>query len=137
MKNYLVSAGHRQTIEYFEYRHKDDCDKSFTLEVGWRWGTYNVQLEDAEFEILNNADEDIDDSDLEFHPFDYQAEEVKLDDCSWTSWSYQNIDTEEQKQIEARYEEDIVDGLNELGYELESYDLVLRGPLEIEPVEDK
>ena len=136
MPHYIVSAGHNQTIEYFMYRHKDDDQKSFTLEIGWRFGQYNVQLDAAEFETLNDANKDTDDADLEFYPFDYAGEEVELTGCSWTSWTYQGIKQKEQDRIEARYEEDIVDGLNELGYELESYDLVLRGPLEIELVED-
>lgn len=133
MATYKVSARYKKsTIETEFFVHKEDSTKRFHKELGWRWGSFYVDLTPEEF-----AEIDPDDEDNEFCPYDYEnAELIECIDGCWDEWSFSdNIDEEEQEQLQEAYSENYEEGLEELGYVWADSETVLQGPLDFELVE--
>lgn len=134
MATYKVSARHKKsTVETEYFVHKDDPNKRFHKELGWRWGSFYVDLTPEEL-----AEIDADDEGSEFCPYDYENTElIECMDGCWEDWTFSDdIDEEEQQRIQEAYEEDYEDGLAELGYMWADSETVLVGPLDIELVEE-
>ena len=129
MALYRVSAQYKKsTVEREFFRHKDDPKKWCEKSLGWRWGSYYVELTPEELEEI-----DVDDEYGEFYPFNYDgAELIECNDGCWEEWEFSSeIDEDEEEQLREAYEEDYEDGLAALGYEHVDSETVLQGPLEL------
>lgn len=93
---------------------------------GYRWGEFYCESDE---QPIVESDED---GEYNLSESDYDWELVSLDDGCWVEWAFpDNMSEEEQATIEAAWEEDYFDGLEELGWSNDDTEYILQGPLEL------
>lgn len=131
MATYIVSTiNKKSTIENEYWAHKKDPNKSFRKEIGWRWGNFQLSLTKPEYEEINKDDEN-----GEFYPYSYENSElIDCTDGCWEDFDFSEgtITEAEQEEIQAAWEENSYEGLEELGYQQIDGEVVLLGPLKFE-----
>ena len=102
--------------------------RSIIRSIGWRWG-WVVVSEDPQIEDPENNDTLIvSDLDVDDHCYD--------DGC-WEEWDFGDLTEEEIGNILQAWEDDWQDGLEQLGWSHYETEVVFRGPLEIEKLDDE
>lgn len=133
MAKYIVSARNKKsTVEQEQWAHQKDFEKSFTREIGWRWGSFYVTMSKEEMENTPKEDEK-----AEFFPNFYDGELIETTDGCWEDFKFpEGVFTEEEQQtIQEAWEQENYEGLESLGYSQVDGDTILIGPLDFELVE--
>ena len=105
-------------------------DQEISKETGWRWGYVTLIVPDgvdlvAELNPEANEQVEVDDLGYDIHDRD-------LDDGCWEEWKYGDLDSETVSEIEAAYEEDWTEGIENLGWLSWDGLLYFNGPLDVE-----
>jgi hypothetical protein len=122
MAIYKLSPLYKKSAIERTYFYKDG--KVLVHEEGWRWGNYS-----GDFDTRPDIDltEDIEISSEEGWDLD------SLDDGCWGDWEYpEGMTEEEQEEIQAAYDENYIEGLEELGWVQDEYECWLQAPLRLE-----
>ena len=100
--------------------------KVIIREEGYRWGEFYCESdEQPEIDLVNPDDYNLSES-------DYDWELTSLDDGCWSDWTFpEDMTEEEQAEIEAAWEENYFEGMEELGWSCNDTEYVLQGPLEL------
>ena len=105
-------------------------DQEISKETGWRWGYVTLIVPDgvdlvAELNPEANEQVEVDDLGYDIHDRD-------LDDGCWEEWKYGDLDSETVSEIEAAYEEDWTEGIENLGWLSWDGLMYFTGPLDVE-----
>jgi hypothetical protein len=119
---YKISTIEKKNVIEKNFYVKDDL--SFTIEQCYRWGYFTT----SEKPDMENYDPEegmmIYDNDVDDHSFD--------DGC-WIDFIYDDEITEEEREkIEAAWDEDWYEGINELGWKEDDSEVWFYGELEVE-----
>jgi len=119
---YKVSTIEKKSVIEKNFYVKDG--KSFYIEQGYRWGYFTT-----------DEKPDLDDYDPEegLMIYQYDVDDHSFDDGCWIEFYYDDeITDEEREAIENAWEEDWYEGLNNLGWQDDEYEVWFRGELEVE-----
>ena len=100
--------------------------KVIIREEGYRWGEFYCEGDDQpEIDLINADGYNLSES-------DYDWELTSLDDGCWADWTFpEDMTEQEQAEIEAAWDEDYFDGMEELGWTCDDTEYILQGPLEL------
>jgi hypothetical protein len=124
---YRVSTLNKKSVTEVSIWIKDD--KVIKQSIGWRWGA-----------VFMEEEPDLSDYNEESSSIDVYALGAELDSCDdgcWEDWEYdESLSPEEVEEIESAYEENFIEGLEDLGWSMEDTELWFSGPLEVVKVEN-
>lgn len=125
---YKISTNEKKCVIEKNFYVKDD--KSFYIEQGYRWGYFTTN-EKPDLENYN-PEEGI-------MIYNYDVDDHSFDDGCWIEFYYDDEITEEEREaIENAWEEDWYEGLNNLGWVDDEYEVWFLGDLEVaEDLSDK
>jgi hypothetical protein len=91
---------------------------------GYRWGTFYCESDERPDIDLRNPDG--------YELADYDWELDSLDDGCWSEWEYpDSVSEEEREKIEAAWDENWYDGMEELGWSNDDTEYHFQGPLKL------
>lgn len=132
MARYKISNAHKKSVVELETWRNSTTDQEFTIEHGWRWGNWYFES-DTEPNIDLNAD---DGKEINEIIGQYEIDDHDLDDGCWCFFEFPDgFDEALKEKIEAVWEEDMFQGLEELGFEHWDTDTIVSGPLTLEKVD--
>jgi hypothetical protein len=126
MSTWKVSTLDKKSCVQIEYWKKGELTAQ--REVGWRWcwASYN--------EKPNLSDYNPNKDQIELYSLGDVVDLEQTDGC-WESWSWpDDLDQEECERLEAIYEEDWDEGLENEGWELDETEIWVSGELELEEI---
>lgn len=104
-------------------------DLTATRETGWRWGRWKYDTK-PDLSIYNENDQH-DVYDLG------DVTDADLDDGCWAEWTWpDSMSVEETDRLEAVYDEEYDQGLENLGWSMDDSETFVTGPLDVEFVPD-
>ncbi len=119
---YKISTVEKKSVIEKNFYEKDG--KTFYIEQGYRWGYFTT-----------NEKPDLEDYDPSegLMIYQYDVDDHSFDDGCWIEFHYDDkITEEEREQIENAWEEDWYEGLNNLGWQDDEYEVWFLGDLEVE-----
>jgi hypothetical protein len=124
MATWILKTLHKKSAVEKQFWYKDD--KVIIREEGYRWGEFYCESsEQPEIDLENSDSYNLSES-------DYDWELTSLDDGCWADWTFpEDMTEEEQAEIEAAWEEDYFEGMEELGWTNDDTEYILAGPLEL------
>jgi hypothetical protein len=124
MATWILKTLHKKSAVEKQFWYKDD--KVIIREEGYRWGEFYCESsEQPEIDLENPDSYNLSES-------DYDWELTSLDDGCWADWTFpEDMTEEEQAEIEAAWEEDYFEGMEELGWTNDDTEYLLAGPLEL------
>ena len=91
---------------------------------GYRWGTFYCESDEQPDIDLRNPDG--------YELADYDWELGSLDDGCWSEWQYpDSVSAEEREQIEAAWDENWYEGMEDLGWSNDDTEYHFQGPLKL------
>lgn len=129
MINWKISTLEKKSIVETEYFLKDGDDNGVSHETGWRWGYVIVETPD-DIDLRNLIDTQ-NSNGLSVYDMEYAVVDHSFDDGCWEDWDYDDLDSETIEAIEAAYEEDWNEGVENLGWRHDETIVMFNGPLEI------
>ena len=124
MATWILKTLHKKSAVEKQFWCKDG--KTIIREEGYRWGEFYCESDDRPEIDLVNADG------LNLSESDYDWELTSLDDGCWADWTFpEDMTEQEQAEIEAAWDEDYFDGMEELGWTCDDTEYILQGPLEL------
>ena len=91
---------------------------------GYRWGTFYCESDERPDIDLRNPDG--------YELADYDWELDSLDDGCWSDWEYpDSVSAEEREQIEAAWDENWYEGMEDLGWSNDDTEYHFQGPLKL------
>jgi len=122
---WVLKTLEKKNVTQVERWFNDEGD-SFTMSIGWRWGTATYD---------NKPDIDEEDQSEEDQVNVYSVGDVNgvdLDDGCWDEWEFsEGISEEERERIQEKYNEEGGMALEEEGWYCDDYDVYFAGPLEL------
>lgn len=131
MARYKISNAHKKSVVELETWRNSTTGEEFTIEHGWRWGEWWFESDtEPEIDLLNEGDN--------FDPYSIgEIDNHNLDDGCWCFFEFpKDFNEALAEKIEQVWEEDMFQGLEELGFEHFDTDTIVSGPLTLEKVED-
>ena len=124
MATWKLTTQYKKSAVERQFWYKDG--KVVIREEGYRWGEFYCESdEQPEIDLVNPDDYNLSES-------DYDWELTSLDDGCWSDWTFpEDMTEEEQAEIEAAWEENYFEGMEELGWSNDDTDYILQGPLEL------
>ena len=129
MARYKLSNIEKKSVVETETWSNED-GLTFTIENGWRWGEFFYEFDEEPDIDLDNEDG--------LDPWSIgDVDDQNLDDGCWLFFYFPDDFPEELKeQVESAYEEDMYEGLENLGFNHDDTDTVITGPLSLEKLDD-
>jgi len=95
---------------------------------GYRWGTFYCESDEKPDIDLRNPDNEYE---LGYSGYDWELD--NLNDGCWTEWQFpDDMPESEQNEIEAAWDENYYEGLEDLGWDNTDTDYYFQGPLRLE-----
>jgi hypothetical protein len=124
MATWILKTLHKKNAVEKQFWYKDG--KVIIREEGYRWGEFYCESDEQPEIDLDNPDS------YNLSESDYDWELTSLDDGCWADWTFpEDMTEEEQAEIEAAWEENYFEGMEELGWSNNDTDYILQGPLEL------
>ena len=124
MAIWTLKTLHKKSAVERQFWCKDG--KVIIREEGYRWGEFYCESDEQPEIDLNNIDG------YNLSESDYDWELTSLDDGCWSDWTFpEDMTEQEQAEIEAAWNEDYFDGMEELGWRNDDTEYILQGPLEL------
>jgi len=122
-----LSTLEKKSCTQIEYFKKGDLVAQ--REIGWRWSWATYE------EKPDISDYDPDKDQIELYSIGDVSDMEQVDGC-WEEWTWpEEVDEEERERLEAIYDEEYDEGLENEGWELDDTEFWVSGPLELEEVE--
>lgn len=94
---------------------------------GYRWGTFECESDTKPDIDLRNPD---DEYQLDGDGYDWEL--VSLDDGCWSEWQYPDeMSEQDREEIEATWEENWYEGMEELGWSQDDTEYYFQGPMKL------
>jgi hypothetical protein len=122
MARWQITNRHKKSAVERQFWHQDG--REFIKEEGYRWGIWECESDERPDIDLDNPDG------YELMVTDYDWEMQEMIDGSWVDWTFDiSFDEEEQEQIQALWDEDYFEGLENAGWYNEETEHWIFGPI--------
>ena len=122
MARWQITNRHKKSAVERQFWHQDG--REFIKEEGYRWGTWECESDERPDIDLDNPDG------YELTVTDYDWEMVDMIDGSWVDWTFKDgFDEEEQEQIQALWDEEYFEGLENQGWFVDETEQWIFGPI--------
>lgn len=124
MARWQITNYHKKSAVERQFWRQED--RQFVKEEGYRWGIWECDSDQRPDIDLDNPDEyNLDHS-------DYEWEMIEMIDGSWVDWVFNDsFDEEEQETIQALWDEDYFEGLENAGWYLDETEHAIHGPIKL------
>jgi hypothetical protein len=120
MAVWRLSTHYKKSAVEKQLWYKDGV--TISKEEGYRWGTFYCESDEMPDVDLANPDG------YELYGYDWELD--SLDDGCWSDWTFpEDMSEAEREQIEAAWDEDFSDGLENLGWSNDDTEYWFHGPL--------
>ena len=120
MAVWRLSTHYKKSAVEKQLWYKDGV--TISKEEGYRWGTFYCESDEMPDVDLANPDG------YELYGYDWELD--SLDDGCWSDWTFpEDMSAAEREQIEAAWDEDFSDGLENLGWSNDDTEYWFHGPL--------
>jgi hypothetical protein len=124
MATWELSTEYKKNAIERQYWYKDG--KVAIREEGYRWGTFTTDSDEKPNIDLHNEDG------YELDSGEYDWELYSLDDGCWADWDWpDDMDEEEVERLEAIWEDNYFEGLEEEGWSQDDTEYEFHGPLRL------
>ena len=122
MARWQITNYHKKNAVERQFWHQDG--REFIKEEGYRWGIWECESDERPDIDLDNPDG------YELTVTDYDWEMQEMTDGCWVDWTFkEGFDEEEQEQIQALWDEEYFEGLEEAGWYNEETEHWIFGPI--------
>jgi hypothetical protein len=122
MARWQITNLHKKSAVERQFWNQDG--REFTKEEGFRWGTWECESDERPDIDLDNPDG------YELMVTDYDWEMIEMNDGCWVEWTFDiSFDDEEQEQIQALWDEEYFEGLENAGWYNEETEQWIFGPI--------